>query len=71
MHTSIVNTYACNPAIIASKPIIATINTKGINAIIIFFFDITKVKLANIANKVWPDIMLANSRIAKLKGLEK
>ena len=40
-------TYACNPAIIASKPTIATIRKNGIAAINKFFLEIKKVKLAN------------------------
>lgn len=64
-------TYACNAAIIASSPTIATIKIKGTKEINIFFFEIKKVKFANIANKVCPAIKLANNRIPKLNGLEK
>jgi hypothetical protein len=71
MQTKTVNTYACNIAIITSRPTIATIKAIGNNAIKITFLDIKKAKLANIANKVCPDIKLANNRIPKLKGLEK
>jgi hypothetical protein len=71
MQTRTVNTYACNIAIIISNPTIAVINKKGNKNIINDFFDIKNAKLANIANKVCPDIKFANNRIPKLKGLEK
>jgi len=66
-----VNTYACSPAIIASKPTIVAIKKKGNNEIMKLFLEIEKVKFAKIANRVWPAIKLANNRIPKLNGLEK
>lgn len=71
MQTRTVNTYACNIAIIISKPTIAVINKNGSKKIINDFFDIKNAKLAKIANKVCPDIKFANNRIPKLNGLEK
>ena len=48
-----------------------TIKKNGNRETIKFFLEMTKVKLAKIANNVCPAIKLANSRIPKLKGLEK
>jgi hypothetical protein len=70
---STINTYACKKAIANSKPITKkTINigkptqTQWIK----LELAIAQIKLIKIFNKIWPDIIFANSLSAKLKILE-
>ena len=63
-------TYACKKVIVNSRPITRNTIPKGKanqNTWTAFKLKIAQIKLIKIFNKIWPDIIFANNRIAKLK----
>ena len=64
-----INTYACNIPISISKMFIKPTISNGTINKLDWDIKINQIKLVSIFKSVWPDIIFANKRIAKLNNL--